>query len=116
MRRTEGIAGLWSGSCSSLILTINPAIQFMTYEAMKRQMQSVYGSRELNSLVVFGVGAVAKAVATVLTYPVQLVQAKQRVRLHFDTKKSFVKLLKFVFYRLKTAKYSSMCVCVYLVC
>ncbi|KAK7076808.1 hypothetical protein SK128_018283 [Halocaridina rubra] len=76
--RSEGLAGLWSGACSSLILTINPAIQFMAYEAMKRRMQSAYGTRELNSFVVFGVGAVAKALATVLTYPVQLVQAKQR--------------------------------------
>lgn len=76
--RTEGLAGLWSGSGSSLILTINPAIQFMVYEAVKRQMQNVYESQQLNSFIVFGVGAVAKAVATVLTYPIQLVQAKQR--------------------------------------
>ncbi|KAG7175068.1 Peroxisomal membrane protein PMP34-like [Homarus americanus] len=54
------------------------AIQFMAYEAMKRQMQTVYNSQQLNSLVVFGVGAAAKALATVLTYPIQLVQAKQR--------------------------------------
>lgn len=77
--REEGVAGLWSGVCSSLILTINPAIQFMVYEAMKRQMQKVYEARQLSSFVVFGVGAVAKTVATVLTYPIQLVQAKQRV-------------------------------------
>lgn len=76
--REEGVSGLWSGACSSLILTINPAIQFMAYEAMKRQMQTMYKSQELNSLVVFGVGAAAKALATVLTYPIQLVQAKQR--------------------------------------
>ncbi|XP_042211263.1 peroxisomal membrane protein PMP34-like [Homarus americanus] len=76
--REEGLAGLWSGATSSLILTVNPAIQFMAYEAMKRQMQTVYNSQQLNSLVVFGVGAAAKALATVLTYPIQLVQAKQR--------------------------------------
>ncbi|XP_053648178.2 peroxisomal membrane protein PMP34 isoform X2 [Cherax quadricarinatus] len=76
--REEGLAGLWSGAGSSLILTVNPAIQFMAYEAMKRNMQSIYGARQLNSLVVFAVGAAAKAIATVLTYPIQLVQAKQR--------------------------------------
>lgn len=77
--REEGLTGLWSGACSSLILTINPAIQFMAYEAMKNQLYSVYGSQQLNSVMVFSVGAAAKAVATVLTYPIQLVQAKQRV-------------------------------------
>ncbi|XP_071538253.1 peroxisomal membrane protein PMP34-like [Panulirus ornatus] len=76
--REEGLTGLWSGACSSLILTINPAIQFMAYEAMKNQLQNVYGSQQLNSLVVFSVGAAAKAIATILTYPIQLVQAKQR--------------------------------------
>ncbi|XP_068216223.1 peroxisomal membrane protein PMP34 [Palaemon carinicauda] len=78
VKQKEGIAGLWSGACSSLILTINPAIQFMAYEAMKRHMQRTYGSQQLNSLDVFKVGAAAKAIATVLTYPIQLVQAKQR--------------------------------------
>lgn len=78
VHKDEGIAGLWSGASSSLILTVNPAIQFMTYEAVKGYMQRLYGTEQLNSLVVFGVGAVAKTVATVLTYPIQLVQAKLR--------------------------------------
>lgn len=79
VRREEGIAGLWSGAASSLVLTINPAIQFMVYEAMKRKAQQVSGGGQLSSLAVFGVGATAKALATILTYPIQLVQAKQRV-------------------------------------
>ncbi|KAK4294519.1 hypothetical protein Pmani_032861 [Petrolisthes manimaculis] len=78
VRREEGIAGLWSGAASSLVLTINPAIQFMVYEAMKRQAHRVSGGKQMSSLAVFGVGATAKAIATILTYPIQLVQAKQR--------------------------------------
>lgn len=51
----------------------------MVYEAMKRKAQQVSGGHQLSSLAVFGVGATAKALATILTYPIQLVQAKQRV-------------------------------------
>lgn len=76
--REEGLAGLWSGATSSLVLTVNPAIQFMVYEAAKRQAMRVSGGRQLSSSTVFLVGAAAKTVATVLTYPIQLVQAKQR--------------------------------------
>nr|CAD7404893.1 unnamed protein product [Timema poppensis] len=74
----EGVQGLWSGTVPSLFLVLNPAIQFMTYEAIKRRLHEVYGLQEFGGLVYFLVGAVAKAVATVITYPLQLVQAKLR--------------------------------------
>jgi len=75
---SEGIGGLWSGTLSSLILVINPAIQFMAYEGIKRRLVERYGEKHLSSTTVFMVGAAAKALATILTYPIQLVQAKQR--------------------------------------
>lgn len=74
--KTEGIAGLWSGTIASLILVINPALQFMMYEMLKRRFVKVYG--EMSSLSSFFIGAAAKAFATVMTYPIQLVQTKQR--------------------------------------
>lgn len=33
----EGIGTLWNGTLPSLILVLNPAVQFMFYEAMKRK-------------------------------------------------------------------------------
>jgi len=74
----EGVTSLWSGAIPSLILVSNPAIQFMTYEAIKRRMHTLCDKQHLSGLVYFFVGAVAKAVATVLTYPLQLVQTKLR--------------------------------------
>jgi adenine nucleotide transporter 17 len=58
---------------------INPAIHFMTYEGVKRRLRLKYGDREFSSLVYFMIGAVAKTISTVLTYPLQIVQAKLRV-------------------------------------
>ncbi|XP_063235364.1 peroxisomal membrane protein PMP34 isoform X2 [Bacillus rossius redtenbacheri] len=76
--REEGLRGLWSGTLPSLMLVSNPAIQFMTYETLKRRLHRAYGPEEFAGVVYFLVGAVAKAVATALTYPLQLVQTRLR--------------------------------------
>ena len=78
----EGVTSLWNGTIPSLILVSNPAVQFMMYEAIKRRLHALCDKQHLSGLVYFFVGAGAKAVATVLTYPLQLVQAKLRVRNH----------------------------------
>ncbi|CAB3251714.1 unnamed protein product [Arctia plantaginis] len=73
--RKEGAKGLWSGTLPSLLLVSNPAIQFMVYEYLKRQLKS-QGS--FHTLTAFIIGAIAKAVATTLTYPLQLIQSRLR--------------------------------------
>lgn len=72
--RDEGVGALWNGTFPSLLLVLNPAIQFMIYEGLKRQLRKG-GLRELSSLEVFMIGAVAKAVATTVTYPLQTIQS-----------------------------------------
>ncbi|TMW45895.1 hypothetical protein DOY81_009035, partial [Sarcophaga bullata] len=78
--KTEGIKGLWSGTIPSLILVSNPSLQFMMYELLKRNYMKFSNRTEISSLGYFLIGAAAKAFATVLTYPLQLVQTKQRHR------------------------------------
>ncbi|XP_066452283.1 peroxisomal membrane protein PMP34 isoform X2 [Eleutherodactylus coqui] len=72
----EGVLALWNGTLPSLLLVFNPAIQFMFYEGLKRQLLSQ--QEELSSLQVFVIGAVAKAIATTVTYPLQTVQSVLR--------------------------------------
>lgn len=69
----EGVGTLWNGTLPSLILVLNPAVQFMFYEAMKRKAGR--GGRKISSAEIFLIGAIAKAVATTATYPLQTVQA-----------------------------------------
>ncbi|CAH2239319.1 jg6883 [Pararge aegeria aegeria] len=71
----EGVKGLWSGTVPSLLLVSNPAIQFMVYEALKRKLTSI---GQFDTYTAFFVGAIAKAIATTLTYPLQLVQSRLR--------------------------------------
>lgn len=72
--REEGISQLWSSVFPSLILVSNPAIQFMVYELTKRKLQYTTES----ALIVFLMGAFAKLIATVATYPIQVGQARIR--------------------------------------
>ncbi|XP_061080276.1 peroxisomal membrane protein PMP34 [Conger conger] len=77
----EGAGALWNGTFPSLLLVMNPAVQFMIYEGLKRQLSKGV-HRELSSLEVFFIGAVAKAIATTVTYPLQTVQSILRFGQH----------------------------------
>uniref|UniRef100_A0A8D0L7M1 Solute carrier family 25 member 17 n=1 Tax=Sphenodon punctatus TaxID=8508 RepID=A0A8D0L7M1_SPHPU len=78
--RDEGILALWNGTFPSLLLVFNPAIQFMFYEGLKRKV--LKKQMQLSSLDAFIIGAVAKAVATTITYPMQTVQSILRFGRH----------------------------------
>ncbi|XP_046659272.1 peroxisomal membrane protein PMP34 [Homalodisca vitripennis] len=72
--RDEGVGALWNGTLPSLLLVVNPALQMAVYEGIKRRMAGT----DLGTAGYFLVGAIAKAVATTLTYPLQLLQTKLR--------------------------------------
>lgn len=97
--KTEGRKGLWAGTVPSLMLVINPAIQFMVYEGLKRRV--LRSQKSISGWGVFGIGAVAKAVATILTYPLQLVQTKLRHGSHHKENGENVGVLQMILVELK---------------
>lgn len=97
--KNEGIKQLWNGTWTSLILVCNPAIQYYIYERCKYEIilhrinQSTHNRRRLSLLLMdknhigslspidaFLLGALAKAIATVVTYPLQLAQVLMRLQ------------------------------------
>jgi adenine nucleotide transporter 17 len=72
--KTDGIWHLWSGTGASLLLVSNPVLQFFLYEQLKGPDSIVAPAKA------FVTGAVAKAVATIATYPLQLTQAVLRMQ------------------------------------
>jgi len=78
--KSEGIEGLWKGVGPNLALVSNPTIHFFVYERVRMVMSKIAESRKspITSLEFFCMGAFAKAVATVLTYPVQIAQSQLR--------------------------------------
>ena len=64
---------LWNGTKASLLLVTNPAIKFTFYELFKRQYTARSG-RQVSGVSAFILGCLATAIATVFTYPLQMVQ------------------------------------------
>jgi len=80
--KREGPTAFYKGLIPSLILVSNPAIQFVAYEQMVRLIKirnkRANRSLQLSATEFFTLGAIAKAVATVLTYPYQVVKTKEQ--------------------------------------
>lgn len=97
LRKERGLRQLWTGTDASLLLVSNPIIQFVCYEQFKRvrlvskarQRQStrrtirhsnnVNTTGTLRPMEAFLIAALAKAIATVTTYPLQLSQTLLRL-------------------------------------
>lgn len=73
--RKEGPRALWRGLASSLWLVTNPVIQFFAYDLLKALARN---PSEISSLEAFFMGAVAKALATIFTFPLQVAQSRLR--------------------------------------
>jgi len=90
--KNEGIAGLWKGLVPNMMLVSNPTIHFVVYERVRLVVEKIAAKRgsAITALEFFLMGALAKAVATVLTYPVQLAQSKLRAdRKQKDGKRNY---------------------------
>lgn len=94
--QTEGVPALWSGTLPSLALVSNPSIQFMVYEFLKRHAQANLATKELSGITIFLVGAMAKSVATIMTYPLQILQSKLRYGSDELRKKSLPEMIKHI--------------------
>ncbi|XP_017887992.1 peroxisomal membrane protein PMP34 [Ceratina calcarata] len=97
----EGLAKLWAGTLPSLVLVANPAIQFMTYESIKRRAVASLRGVQPPAWIFFSIGALAKMIATALTYPLQLVQTKLRHGHNYPNLRPNAGSLEILFYILK---------------
>ncbi|XP_048763251.2 peroxisomal membrane protein PMP34-like [Ostrea edulis] len=94
----EGVSSLWNGTSASVMLASNPSIQFMVYETVKRYFQQFFKSKELSGFLYFIIGAISKMVATVATYPLQILQSRFRAgsKKSDDSKKITQSLLNII--------------------
>lgn len=74
--KEEGVGALWKGMGPSLILVSNPSIQFSVYERLRTVLEK--RGKAITAVQFFIIGAIAKAVATIVTYPLQIAQSRLR--------------------------------------
>ncbi|WAQ84607.1 hypothetical protein PtA15_5A180 [Puccinia triticina] len=79
--RDDGPTGLWRGLKPSLVLTVNPAITYGTFERLKLLTLGAEG--KMTPGKAFWMGALSKTLATVVTYP--YIMAKVRLQAKYDT-------------------------------
>lgn len=85
----EGIQGLWRGIQPSLLLCVNPAITYGSFEKIKQFMVNVL-KLPLTPGVNFLVGALSKTLATVITYPYIMAKVRLQWRPSKDMKDKVV--------------------------
>ncbi|KAJ2780665.1 hypothetical protein GGI15_003456 [Coemansia interrupta] len=74
----EGVRGLWAGFRPAMLLCSNPAITYGVFEKAKAAVLRRSGRAQMTAGEAFWVGALAKTLATVVTYP--YIMAKVRLQ------------------------------------
>lgn len=78
--REYGVGGFWNGCGASLVMVINPTLQYALYEWLLATRARVLSRRGLparpSGAATFALSALAKAGATVLTYPMLTVKTR----------------------------------------
>ena len=77
--KDEGIFTLWNGTITSIILSLNPAIQLGVYELLKRRHLLAFAGQDMGH---FFNALLAKFVSTIITYPIQVIQTMQRANVN----------------------------------
>ncbi|KXX79536.1 Peroxisomal adenine nucleotide transporter 1 [Madurella mycetomatis] len=94
----DGISGLWRGLKASLVLVINPSITYGAYERLKDVLFP--GKKNLSPWEAFALGAMSKALATIVTQPLIVakvgLQSKPPPARQGKPFKTFVEVMQFI--------------------
>ncbi|EGD75752.1 hypothetical protein PTSG_12650 [Salpingoeca rosetta] len=83
--RTDGLRGFFRGWTASAAGVVETAIQFTIYEQMKARLVNPESS--MHGLQTFGVSALAKFCAIMLTYPHEVLRTRLRQEMHEGPRK-----------------------------
>lgn len=87
---SEGLWAFYKGVLPNMILVINPIINFVIYENLKKIL--IQRGFSLNAAQLFLISSVAKTIATLCTYPILTI----RVKMQASHNKKELGLLKFL--------------------
>jgi adenine nucleotide transporter 17 len=72
--KNEGIWAFYKGVLPNMILVLNPMINFVIYESLKKDL--VKNKIMLSALHLLLISSISKAVATIFTYPMLTIRVK----------------------------------------
>ena len=74
--KNEGILAFYKGVLPNMMLVINPIINFVIYEGLKKYL--LKNKFSLNLFQLLTISSIAKAIATIFTYPILTVRVKMQ--------------------------------------
>lgn len=74
--REEGIPAFFKGFVANMILVLNPTINFVVYEQIKKILTRK-GERNVSAWKIFVASSLGKLLATIFTYPIITIRIKQ---------------------------------------
>lgn len=75
--KNEGVGAFFKGVLPNLILVLNPIINFVVYENIKKFAIKKYGSeRKIPFSAIFYMSSIGKIMATLVTYPILTIRVK----------------------------------------
>lgn len=83
----EGLMTLWNGTLTSIILCCNPAINLGVYMMLKRH-HFFASDNHSDSIAPFINSFISKFIATIVTYPIQVLQTRHRASVEIKEGKS----------------------------
>lgn len=92
----DGVTGFWRGFKPSLILVVNPSITYATFQRLKTTLFST--TDRLSPIQLFVLGAMAKALATIITHPLIVAKVMQQNGGNETKFNSFVDVLRYLLY------------------
>ena len=72
--QTEGFTAFYKGVFPNLILVLNPIINFVIYEKLKKEF--LLRNYSLNFAQLFLISSISKAIATIFTYPILTIKVQ----------------------------------------
>lgn len=90
--REYGLGGFWNGCGASLVMVVNPTLQYALYEWLLATRTRVLGPAapaRPSGAATFALSALAKAGATVLTYPMLTVKTRMMTARRGDTSMAY---------------------------
>ncbi|KAF1956672.1 mitochondrial carrier [Byssothecium circinans] len=94
----DGWTGLWRGLKASLVLVVNPAITYGTYQRLRDSLFP--GRANLKPLEAFALGAMSKALATIATQPLIVakvgLQSKPPPARNGKPFKTFIEVMQYI--------------------
>lgn len=72
--KKEGVISFYKGVLPNMLLVINPVINFVIYELLKKIL--LKRRFTLNTASLFLISSIAKSIATLFTYPILTIRVK----------------------------------------